>query len=177
MLTIPPNMTGRRVHNVGSWSSRRGDDSTRNLSVLCVHPDWCVFGQWWQWAYTMTMIIILLLLYSLSCMSFCSNPLRCGQLWTRSCRTCGTSVQQTFDCFHCPLSQAFPLGIMRTAGNNLVEAHCYGIRKGSGHLLSNHVAVCQMCHFLYGTRVPASPLSSTTELARIHPSWTLHRCS
>ena len=24
---------------------------------------------------------------------------------------------------------------------NLVEAHCYGIRKGSGHLLSNHVAV------------------------------------
>ena len=62
VLTIPPNMTGRRVHNVGSWSSHRGDDSTRNLSVLCVHPDWCVFGQWWQWAYTMTMIIILLLL-------------------------------------------------------------------------------------------------------------------
>ena len=24
---------------------------------------------------------------------------------------------------------------------NLVEAHCYGIRKGSGHVLSNHVAV------------------------------------
>ena len=25
--------------------------------------------------------------------------------------------------------------------NNLVEAHCYGIQKGSGHVLSNHVAV------------------------------------
>ena len=25
--------------------------------------------------------------------------------------------------------------------DNLVEAHCYGIRKGSGHVLSNHVAV------------------------------------
>ena len=24
---------------------------------------------------------------------------------------------------------------------NLVEAHCYGIQKGSGHVLSNHVAV------------------------------------
>ena len=33
MLMIPLNMTGRGVHNVGSWSSRRGDDSTRNLSV------------------------------------------------------------------------------------------------------------------------------------------------
>ena len=25
--------------------------------------------------------------------------------------------------------------------HNLVEAHCYGIRKGLGHVLSNHVAV------------------------------------
>ena len=40
VLTIPLNMTGRGVHNVGSWSSREGDDSTRNLSVLCVHLDW-----------------------------------------------------------------------------------------------------------------------------------------
>ena len=38
MLTIPLNMTGRGVHNVGSWSSCGCDDSTRNLSVLCVHP-------------------------------------------------------------------------------------------------------------------------------------------
>ena len=28
-----------------------------------------------------------------------------------------------------------------TDNNNLVEAHCYSIRKGLGHVLSNHVAV------------------------------------
>ena len=41
-----------------------------------------------------------------------------------------------------------PVGILQIAlsicnimPHNLVEAHCYGIRKGSGHVLSNHVAV------------------------------------